>query len=572
MKLNKKKLTHGALEIVKALKRNNIKEVFVYPGGTIAAILDLLEKNNIKIFCSRHEQGAGYAALAASKIKSKPQVTIVSSGPGVTNVITPIADAYYDSVPMIIFTGQVGQKDMKGKKKIRQKGFQETDTMSLFNSITKKCFQPKNPYQLLNTLDKAFNIASEGRPGPVLIDLPMNIQRDNFLLKSKKKSSLPKKIIKKYPKNKIEKIINILKNSKKPLILCGNGVILSKSEKLVRKLAIKHKIPVTMSLLGLGSVPTNNSLSLGFHGFTGNLAAGLAIQNCDLLLVIGSRLDLRQVGTKANEFAKNSKIIRIDIDKNEIINSRVKCDINVNYELKIVIKEILKKIPTKYSASTGWIKKIRHLKKKYKLTYKKTKLLKPQEIIETINNYTKNKDTICVSGVGQHQQWTARHFDFDYPKKLWFTSGGHGAMGYDLPVAIGSQFVSPKKLVICFVGDGSFQMNLQELASLKVYNLPLKIVILDNNRLGIVSQFQKQNWNDDPTCGDKWNPDFKELAKSYKIFSQTIHERRFLKKKIIRFLNFKGPSLLHCIVDKDEEISPMLLSGQTLDKMWTDGR
>ncbi len=572
MKFNKNKLTHGALEIVKALKKNDIKEVFVYPGGTIAAILDLLEKNNIRIFCSRHEQGAGYAALAASKIKNKPQVTIVSSGPGVTNVITPIADAFYDSVPMVVFTGQVGQKDMKGNKKMRQKGFQETDTMSLFHSITKKCFQPKNSYQLLDILDKAFILASEGRPGPVLIDLPMNIQRDNFLMKKRKKITLVKRINKKPPRNKIKEIVKFLKKSKKPLILCGNGVILSKSEKLVRKLAISHKIPVTMSLLGLGAFPTDNYLSLGFHGFTGNLAAGFAIQNCDLLLVIGSRLDLRQVGTKANDFAKKSKIIRIDIDKNEIINSRVTCDINVNFDLNTVIKEILRKLPKKYSSSTEWINQTEYLKKKYKLNYKKIKSLKPQEIIETINKYTKKKDTICVSGVGQHQQWTARHFDFDYPKKRWFTSGGHGAMGYDLPVAIGSQFVLPKKLVICFVGDGSFQMNLQELASLKVYNLPLKIVILDNNRLGIVSQFQKQNWDDDPTCGDKWNPNFKELAKSYKIFSQTIHERRNFKIKIKKFLNFKGPSLLHCLVDKNEEISPMLLAGQTLDKMWTDGR
>ena len=391
MKFNKNKLTHGALEIVKALKKNDIKEVFVYPGGTIAAILDLLEKNNIRIFCSRHEQGAGYAALAASKIKNKPQVTIVSSGPGVTNVITPIADAFYDSVPMVVFTGQVGQKDMKGNKKMRQKGFQETDTMSLFHSITKKCFQPKNSYQLLDILDKAFILASEGRPGPVLIDLPMNIQRDNFLMKKRKKIASVKRINKKPPRNKIKEIVKLLKKSKKPLILCGNGVILSKSEKLVRKLAISHKIPVTMSLLGLGAFPTDNYLSLGFHGFTGNLAAGFAIQNCDLLLVIGSRLDLRQVGTKANDFAKKSKIIRIDIDKNEIINSRVKCDINVNFDLNTVIKEILRKLPKKYSSSTEWINQTEYLKKKYKLNYKKIKSLKPQEIIETINKYTKKK-------------------------------------------------------------------------------------------------------------------------------------------------------------------------------------
>ena len=312
-KLNKKTQSTGANEVIKALINNNIKEVFVYPGGTIAPVLDLIEKNQIKIFCSRHEQGAGYAAIAASKIKKTPQVTMVSSGPGVTNIVTPVADAYYDSIPIVIFTGQVGQKDMKGQIKIRQKGFQETDTMSLFKSITKECFQPKTPQEVFNVVNKAFKIASFGRPGPVLIDLPMNIQGDSFLRGDKKKIKIDKhkekKNLRKISESNIKKIIKIIRKSSKPLILCGHGVILSKSEKLLRKLAIKHKIPVTMSLLALGAFPTRNYLSLGFHGHTGNQAAGLAIQNCDLLIVVGSRLDLRQVGTEVNEFAKKSKII-----------------------------------------------------------------------------------------------------------------------------------------------------------------------------------------------------------------------------------------------------------------------
>ena len=349
-------------------------------------------------------------------------------------------------------------------------------------------------------------------------------------------------------------------------------MILSDAHKIIRRLAINFNIPVTMSLLGLGAFPTTHQLSLGFHGFTGNLAAGFAIHNCDLLLVVGSRLDLRQVGTQSEDFAKNAKIIRVDIDTNEIKNSRVKCNINIIGDVKLTLNKLLKHISNSKQKRNVWARQIQKYKKNYKLNFKKTKSIKPQEIIEEINNKTLTKETICVSGVGQHQQWTARHFDFDYPKKLWFTSGGHGAMGYDLPVAIGSQYMSPKRLVICFVGDGSFQMNLQELASLKVYNLPLKIVILDNNRLGIVSQFQKQNWDSDPTCGDKWNPDFNKLASSYKIFSQTIIDRKNFKKKINNFINYKGPALLHCIIDKNEEISPMLLAGQTLDKMWTDGR
>ena len=573
LKLNKKKQSTGANEVIKALKNNNIKDVFVYPGGTIAPVLDLIEKNQIKIFCSRHEQGAGYAAIAASKIKKTPQVTMVSSGPGVTNIVTPVADAYYDSIPVVIFTGQVSQKDMKGQIKIRQKGFQETDTLSLFKSITKECFQPKTPQEVFDVVNKAFKIAASGRPGPVLIDLPMNIQRDNFLRNDKKKIKIDKhkveKNLKKISENDIKKIIQIIKRSSKPLILCGQGVILSGSEKLLRKLAIKYKIPVTMSLLALGAFPTRNYLSLGFHGHTGNQAAGLAIQNCDLLIVVGSRLDLRQVGTEVNKFAeKSKKIIRIDIDKDEISNSRVKCNINLKGDVGYILKQILKKIPKSLKNNLDWLKQIKKYKSQHQLTYQKNKSIKPQEIIEEINNLTLSKETICVSGVGQHQQWTARHFDFDNPKKLWFTSGGHGAMGYDLPVAIGAQYISPKKLVLCFVGDGSFQMNIQELASLKVYNLPLKIIVLDNNRLGIVSQFQKLNWNNDPTCGEKWNPSFSSVAKSYKIFAQTIVDRKNLKNKLKKFLNFKGPSLIHCVIDKKEELSPMLLAGQTLDKMW----
>lgn len=561
----------GSSEILNVLKERKISEVFVYPGGTIAPILDLLKKNKIKMFVSRHEQGAGYAALASSKIKRQPQIVLVSSGPGVTNVITPIADAYYDSIPLIIFTGQVGQKDMKKNLKIRQKGFQETDTLGLFNSITKKTFQPKNINSVYDIVNKAFKIASSGRPGPVLIDMPMNIQRDFMDIKNRKKKNRKKNKVKIKISNKI--IYNLAKRinaSKKPLILCGQGVSISKSEKILRKIAIKNNIPVTMSLLSLGCFPTKNNLSLGFHGHTGNQAAGMAIQNCDLLLIIGSRLDIRQVGTEVNKFAANAYKIRIDIDNDEIKHSRIKCNLNILGNLNQILIDLEKKINRKTLKNNNWINQIKIYKKKYSLFYKKKGLLKPQEIIEKVDKLTSKKKVVCVSGVGQHQQWTARHFNFDHPKRLWFTSGGHGAMGYDLPVAIGAQFIQKNCLVLCFVGDGSFQMNMQELASIKVYKLPVKIIVLDNNRLGIVSQFQKINWKDDPACGEKWNPSFENIAKNYGIYSQTISKREDLDKKIKKFLNYRGSALLHCLVDGKEELSPMLLAGETLDNMWSN--
>jgi len=558
----------GSSELIAALKKNKIKNIFVYPGGTIAPILDLIEKEKIKIFCSRHEQGAGYAALAASKIKNKPQVTMVSSGPGVTNVVTPIADAYFDSIPMVVFTGQVGQKDMKKSIKFRQKGFQEVDTLSLFKPITKACFQPKSPEEVYKIINLAFDISQSGRPGPVLIDMPMDVQRDLL----KKKRIVEKLITKtknfKNEKNQIKKIYNLFQKSKKPLILCGHGVVLSKTEKIIRKISSKHQVPVTMSLMALGVIPSDNKLSLGFHGHTGNQAAGIAIQKCDLLIVVGSRLDLRQVGTQSKDFAKKAKIIRIDIDINEIQNSRVSCDINligpIGYWLPLLSSSI-SKIKNNY---VDWLNEIKNLKKNHKLSYSSSGKIKPQEVIELFNSLTRYKKVICVTGVGQHQQWTARHFSFNNPSRTWFTSGGHGAMGYDLPVAIGAQYTSQKSLVLCFVGDGSLQMNIQELASLNVYKLPVKIIVLDNNRLGIVSQFQKLNFKKDPTCGEKWNPDFCELANSYGIYALKVKRRNDLKKKIQKILRHNGPALLHCQIDNNEELSPMLLAGQTLDKMW----
>ena len=365
------------------------------------------------------------------------------------------------------------------------------------------------------------------------------------------------------------KVADILNNSDRPLILSGHGVILDRAENILRKLAINYNIPVTMSLLGLGAFPTQHQLSLGFHGHTGSQVAGLAIQNCDVLLVVGSRLDIRQIGTVSNKFAPKAKIIRIEIDKEELKACRVSADFVLMGRSKTILHSLFDSLnKNKKYERQKWLDQIIKWKNQHKNYFSKGKKLKPQSVIEELNIQTEKEEVICVSGVGLHQQWTARHFDFDFPKRRWFTSGGHGAMGYDLPVAMGSQYCEQNKLVLCVVGDGSLQMNIQELATLIAYSLPVKLIVIDNHSLGIVSQFQNLNWNRDPTCGDKWNPDFAKIAKSYGMLSETVKKNEELSGAIKRILKSNGPALLHCIVDEAEEISPMLLAGQTLDQMW----
>ena len=558
----------GSHVIVSCMAANGIKRIHIFPGGTIGPVLDIVHDWNIEIFTTRHEQAAGYAALGTAKLTGKPQVVMVTSGPGVTNVLTPVADAYFDSIPLVVLTGQVATSDMKSNLPVRQRGFQEVDTVALFKPITKAQFLPKHSSELAEVMNDAFRIAKTGRPGPVVVDLPMDVQKESvdvlpdFQSYTKQNLLIP-------DVSAINKIIDLLCSAKKPLIICGNGILISRSYEELREFINKTKINTSSSLLGLGGLPTNSEFSLGYHGHTGSRYANLAIHESDLLLVFGSRLDVRQTGSVTKEFAPNAKVIHIDLDLAELEHARVHTELQIHADIKKTLQIINDKLQNiKLPDWSEWNEQIKQWKSEYRLSYDSKKVLKPQYIIETANKLTEGIPLVCVTGVGQHQQWTARHFDFDFPTRILLTSGGHGAMGFDLPVSIGAQLNELDKLVLCFVGDGSLQINIQELATIANYNLPIKIIVLDNQRFGIVSQFQNITWGKDPSCGNLKNPDFSAIAKAYGIFTETVSTANEIESKLERIFSHNGPALLHCNVDPSEDVIPMLLGGQTMDKMW----
>jgi len=559
----------GAEIIVGILAAHGVERLHVYPGGTIAPVVDRAVASGMGIYCARHEQGAGYAALAAARRRGTPQVVMVTSGPGVTNLVTAVADGYYDSTPLIVITGQVGTADLQRSRELRQRGFQEADALSILGSVTKAGFQPKNGADLVNDLAEAFRIAVDGRPGPVVIDVPMDVQRSEQpvapLPGQAKREPAPQ-----VSGRQIGEVVEWLSRAQRPLVIAGQGVLLAQAQTQLRELLRLAPMPVSHSLLGLGAVPGDFILNLGFHGHTGTQAAGCAIQECDFLLVLGSRLDLRQTGTETAQFAPDARIVRVEADDSEIAHARVRIDRTLRGDVGAVLDALNAGIGRVALPDwSAWHARIEALKAEHALQYGPG--LKPQAIIEEAAKLTRGLEVDVVSGVGSHQQWVARHFDFDHPRRRWLTSGGHGAMGFDLPVAAGAQLDDPGRMVLCFVGDGSVQMNIQELAALVEYDLPVKIVVLDNRRLGIVSQFQLLNWAADPTCGRKRNPDFAAIARGYGMTGLTLNRVEDMQPRLRELIATPGPALLHCLVDEAEDVSPMLLPGQTLDRMWRNG-
>ena len=562
----------GADVIAEDFVKRNLKRIYTFPGGTIAPVFDAVLKRDIEIFCAYHEQGAGYAALAVARLTHKPQVVMVTSGPGVTNIATVVADAYFDSTPLVVITGQVGTGDINSERQVRQSGFQQVDAISLMKPICKATFSPMSPDNLSEMLESAFSITTDGRYGPVVIDLPMDVQRGQLTINPCRTSHKSKTLLEPEP-SLIREIAKNLAHAKKPVIFAGQGVLLSDACAELRQLADRCDIPVAMSLLGLGAMPTDSPLALGFAGHTGNQYAARAIHEADLLLVIGARLDVRQTGSCVDNFVPHGKVIRIDLDSSELEYPRVKSDINICCEAKSALVLLNKIVESqKLSKHSKWRAYINELKIEYSLSYESNNTsVKPQEIIEVVSRLTVGRSVVAVSGVGSHQQWAARHFNFDFPSRVWLTSGGHGAMGYDLPSAIGAQIARPDDLVVCFVGDGSLQLNIQELQSVVVQNTPVKIFVLDNHRLAMVSQFQLMNWDSDPTTGHKDNPDFAAIAMAYGIKAYTIRRHEEIETVSSEALLYNGPALIHCFVDYNEDVSPMLLPDQTMDKMWPYG-
>lgn len=555
--------------IIATLKEFGITTLFNYPGGTIAPLLNACHTYDIDIFTSISEQGAGFAAISQSKISKLPAVVAVTSGPGVTNLATCIADAYFDSVPLIAITGQVGTSDLTNDTHLRQKGFQEVNTPRLLDSICKKVFQPHAVEQVPAVLQDAFHCAMEGRKGPVVIDLPMDIQRATIEAYIPKLPAPTAVEAEKFARQEfLRNLLNEIKVSKSPLVICGSGA-LNLEYGVLKKLrdVIEHwNVPVSHSLLGLGAVD-KKSLNLGFHGHTGNPVAGMAIHNADLVLVLGSRLDIRQTGNQFEAFAPSAKIFRVDIDSHEISHSRIPCQQSLLEDLSSIVIELWNHLEELIPPSlSNWHNTIQQWQTKLGYCYDDNGV-SPKEIIKQTCEYPHSCNVIAVTGVGLHQHWVAREFHFSHPSRILLTSGGHGTMGYDLPSAIGAAYANPNATVLCFVGDGSLQMNIQELAVLAERNLNVKIIVFNNRRLGLVSQFQLQNWESDTACGNKAAVDFVAIANGYGISGESISHSGSVNSAIETAFARSGPYMLNFEISEQQDVIPMLLGGHKMDDM-----
>lgn len=559
----------GAYYIANSLKNLGIKKVYLYPGGTIAPLLDELVKCGIEYYCAINEQGAGYAAIGAAKLTGETQVVLVTSGPGATNLLTCIADAYYDSVPILAITGQVGTRDMNIDNKLRQTGFQETRTTDIFKPVTKKSIVLKLDNDIVQNVADAFLLTRIDRPGPVIIDLPMDVQRTNLerdIDLSLVKVATIQTTTNKPAKQDIERMFGLLADAKRPLILAGNGLYISSSVEQFRTFVVDFQLPVVSSMPGLGVLPTDHPLAYSYVGHTGEYFSNLALFHADLLIVLGARLDVRQTGSELRTFIQDKKIVRVDIDGSELEFGRVHADISINCDLKMFFDSM--GTNTRKPHYSGWIEQLdRWRSAQNSVHFFEKEKLSEYHVIDSVNEKTKGKKVVVTSGVGSHQQFAARYFTYNFPDRLWMTSAGHGTMGYDIPANIGVLLNDTKRLGIVFVGDGSFQMNIQELAAIVEYKLPIKIFVLDNSSLGIVAQFQNLNWSKAPSTSNKVNPSFSAIAKAYGMKGYDLHDKEEIPGILDQVFTDNAPVLVHCHISNKEGVLPMLLAGQHLNQM-----
>ncbi len=560
----------GAEILIDVLKREGVNVIFGYPGGTVIPVFDALYKTEkIKFILTRHEQAATHAADGYARATGKVGVCIVTSGPGATNTITGIATAKLDSIPIIIISGQVKTEA------IGTDAFQEVDMVGLTRSICKHNYLIQRIKELPETIKEAFYIAKSGRPGPVLIDLPVDVSNDYLQnYNYPQKINLPgyKPNIK-VNKHQIDRLVKEIKIAKRPLLYTGGGIISSGASNELLGFIKKTKIPVVVTLMGLGSVPSSHEQFLGMPGMHGTVAANYALMECDLLIAIGVRFDDRVTGNLEN-FAKNARIAHIDIDPSEI-GKNVKVDIPIVGDAKNVILEIIKKVePGNYEE---WRKKTKEWKKRYKLKYKQNENgeILPQYVIECLNNFI-NSNSIIVTDVGQHQMWSALFFNHIKPRSF-LCSGGLGTMGYGLPAAIGAGIAFPDRTVL----------NIQELATCVSNKLPIKIVIFNNSYLGMVRQWQELFWNrnysktclresincprnckgPNKSCPSNYVPDFVELAKAYGIRGYRVKRPYELNRVFKQAFKIKGPVLIEVLIKKNENVYPMVPPGKPINEL-----
>ncbi|HIE43263.1 MAG TPA: biosynthetic-type acetolactate synthase large subunit [Candidatus Omnitrophica bacterium] len=547
----------GAKAIVQALLKEKVDTIFGFPGGAVLPIFDELYEAPIRFILSGHEQGAAHMADGYARATGKVGVCIATSGPGATNLVTGIATAYMDSVPIIALTGQVPTQ------MIGNDAFQEAPITEITKTITKHNFLVKDAKDLPEIMKSAFYIASSGRPGPVLVDLPKNVQTQkiNFTYPDKIEIQSYKPVFKGHP-GQIKKACQLIQKSKKPVIYVGGGVIISSAHQLVRKLAEKLQIPVTTTLLGLGGFPSEHPLSMGMLGMHGTRYANYAIMESDLIIGIGARFDDRVTG-KIDSFALHAKIVHIDIDPTSISKS-VDVDIPIVGDAKEVLKELLKQV--RPPDTSKWLKKIEGWKKKYPLTYKRDNSLRPQYIVEEICALTEGK-AIIATEVGQNQMWAAQFYKYTLPR-TFLSSGGLGTMGYGFPAAIGAQIGCPDRVVFDIAGDGSIQMNIQELATATANNVPVKVAILNNAYLGMVRQWQELFFKKRYSATNlERNPDFVKIAEAYGALGIRVDKKEDVRKALKKALKSPKATFIDFRIEREENVYPMVPAGEALNQM-----
>ncbi|AVX19919.1 acetolactate synthase, large subunit [Carboxydocella sporoproducens DSM 16521] len=545
--------------LVKCLEAEGVEHIFGYPGGAVLNIYDALFDSNICHILVRHEQGAAHAADGYARATGKVGVCLATSGPGATNLVTGLATAYMDSIPIVAFTGQVAT-GLIGKD-----SFQEADIFGITLPITKHSFLVKNLEDLPFTIKAAFKIAREGRPGPVLIDLPRDIMAAKGHFRYPEKICLPgfKPVYDGHPEQ-IAQAVRLIQESSKPVIYAGGGVIASGAARHLLELAELIQAPVTTTLMGLGAFPGDHPLFLGMLGMHGTVAANFAVSHCDLLIAIGCRFDDRVTG-KIEEFAPGARIIHIDIDPAEI-GKNVRVDVPIVGDVGRVLSELNSKLVAR--APGDWLATVEAWKENHPLRYSKEgEGIKPQYVVEELRRQTRGMKVKITTEVGQNQMWAAQYFTFTEPRSL-ITSGGLGTMGFGLPAAIGAAVACPDHVVIDIAGDGSIQMNSQELATAVQYNLPVKVVILNNGYLGMVRQWQELFYNRRYSQVDmSWAPDFIKLAEAYGAKGLRATRPEEVPEVLATALATPGPVVVDIVVDREENVLPMVPPGGALHKM-----
>ena len=566
------KLYSGAEIVFKCLEDQDVKNIFGYPGGAVLPIYDELKNHkSIKHILVRHEQGAGHAAEGYARSTGKPGVLLVTSGPGATNAVTALTDAYMDSVPIVCISGQVPTH------LIGTDAFQECDTTGITRPCTKHNWLVKDIKDLPKIIHKAFEVATTGRPGPVLVDIPKDVQfQKTKYTKFKKQKKLNGKSHNLFSQKDINELIKLMDKASKPIFYTGGGVVNSgpRASELLRELVHATGFPITSTLQGLGSFPGTDNQFLGMLGMHGSYEANNAMHDCDLMINIGARFDDRITG-KIDEFSPNSKKIHIDIDPSSI-NKIVKVDLPIVGDVEEVISsaiKTIKKIKPNFAKSnkqkiSKWWKKIQKWRSINSFDFvNSTEIIKPQYAVQRLYELTKNKDTYITTEVGQHQMWAAQHYKFDKPNR-WMTSGGLGTMGYGLPAAVGVQVAHPSKLVIDIAGEASVLMTMQEMSTAVQYSLPIKIFILNNEYMGMVRQWQEllhdKNYSESYTAA---LPDFVKLAEAYGCIGIRAKTPEELDDKIIEMINTDRPVIFDCLVDKEENCFPMIPSGKPHNQM-----